>query len=122
MRRYYAPKKLEMAERYRTMFMTQRTDQSLVELSRDSKKLLENEELSAKEALERAEAFERVVENTPIIGCRNDISFGLFDPCFATFAPQPLADDPPKLPSGELLQPAPDEPPQPPAALIDSLP
>ncbi|VDM50870.1 unnamed protein product [Toxocara canis] len=35
------------------------------------------------------------------------------------FDPQPLAEDPPKLPAGELLQPVPDDPPQPPADASD---
>ncbi|VDK60686.1 unnamed protein product [Anisakis simplex] len=39
-------------------------------------KLLENEELSVKEALEHAEAFEKVVENAPSIGRRNESVLG----------------------------------------------
>ncbi|VDK23587.1 unnamed protein product [Anisakis simplex] len=39
-------------------------------------KLLENEELSAREAFEHAEAFERVVTNAPSIGRRNEMALG----------------------------------------------
>lgn len=54
-----------------------------------------------------------VLGRPSFLGCSWPL-FGFIEIFLPWAAPHPLADEPPKLPAGELLQPAPDEPPQPP--------